>query len=272
MRQEQTYDVNGVSLNYVAEPSSGPPLVLLHGITGCWQGWLPVLPELARHAHLFALDLRGHGKSGHTAGAYRINDYASDVAAFLHQQLDEPAVLVGHSLGAIVATAVAAEHPDTVRAVVLEDPPLAAFRHERVRDRPEYAPFTAMRDLARSGRTVDELMVVLADAQPGQDAAILRARATTLSQLDPDVLTLVLEDRAKEGYDQDACLQAIACPVLLLQGNPDLGGALSDGDAQHAANLLRRGVYLRLPEAGHGIHSSHPATFCRAVHDFLATL
>ena len=272
MLQEQTFDAGAASINYAVGPPGGRPLVLLHGVTGRWQTWLPVMPDLAIRWRLFALDLRGHGRSGRVPGAYRVTDYAGDVIALLRGQVGEPAVLVGHSLGAIVAIAVAAEAPETVRAVVLEDPPLAAFRHRRLRDRPEHGGFTASRDLARSGRTVDELAAALRDLQPGQDAVALRARATQLSQLDPDVLTLVLEDRAKEGFDLDACLQRITCSVLLLQGNPALGGALEDVDAQRAANLLTRGIYVRMPEVGHGIHAAdqgQPIAFCRLVHQFL---
>ena len=275
MLQEQIFDAGPVPINYAAGPAGGPPLVLLHGVTGRWQTWLSVMPDLAVRWRLFALDLRGHGRSGRAAGAYRIMEYAADVIALLRRQAGEPAVLVGHSLGAIIAIAVAAEAPDAVRAVVLEDPPLAPFRHQSARERAEYGRFTALRDLARSGRTVDELIAPLADLQPGRDAAALRARAVSLSQLDPDVLTLIIEDRAREGYDLDALLGQISCPVLLLQGNPALGGALADVDAQRAASLLVRGAYVRLLEVGHGIHvpdGGQPLTFCRIVHDFLESL
>lgn len=269
MLQEQTFDAGNVTLHYAAEQGDGPPLVLLHGVTSRWQSWLPVMPDLALRWRLAALDFRGHGRSGRVAGAYRITDYAGDVIAFLRRQPGAPAVLVGHSLGAIVATAVGAAAPDLVRAIVLEDPPLAAFRHEHLRDRPEYGRFLRTRELARGGHTVDGLVALLADAQPDLDAAARRARAMGISQLDPDVLTPILEDQAKEGYDQDACLRRLACPTLLLQGEPVHGGALADADAHRTAGLLARGVYVKLPHVGHGIHVADRLTFCRVVHDFL---
>src|SRR3954471_8978915 len=141
MLQEQTFDTGTVSINYVADQASGPPLVLLHGVTSRWQGWLSVMPDLALRWRLFALDLRGHGRSGRADGRYRLTDYAGDVTAFLQRRAGEPAVVVGHSLGAMIAIAVAAEAPDFVRAVVLEDPPLAAFSTQSLRERPEYGPF-----------------------------------------------------------------------------------------------------------------------------------
>jgi pimeloyl-ACP methyl ester carboxylesterase len=275
MLREQRFETDAATLNYVEGPAGGAPMVLLHGVTGRWQSWLGVMPNLAIRWHLYALDLRGHGRSGHTPGAYRITDYAGDVVAFLRQQIRAPVVLVGHSLGAIISIAVAAEAPEAVRAVVLEDPPLAVFRHQSIRDRAEYEPFTASRELARSDRSVDELAATLAELQPERDAAALRARAMALSQLDPDVLTFILEDRAKEGYELDARCRQIACPTLLLQGNPALGGALEDADAQRAATLLPRCLHIRLPEVGHGIHGgdrSRPDIFCRLVYDFLESL
>ena len=90
MVQDQTFDTGAVTINYVAGPTGGPPLVLLHGITGWWQSWLPVMPDLALRWRLFALDLRGHGRSGRAAGAYALVDYADDVIAFLRQVTGEP--------------------------------------------------------------------------------------------------------------------------------------------------------------------------------------
>lgn len=55
---------------------------------------------------------------------YRRSDYAQDVEALVRQQIREPAILFGHSLGAVVALWVAAYAPELVRGLVLEDPPL----------------------------------------------------------------------------------------------------------------------------------------------------
>jgi pimeloyl-ACP methyl ester carboxylesterase len=60
---------------------------------------------------VYELDHRGHGRGG-----YRIVDFAADTIEFLRRRIERPAVLVGHSLGAMIAIAVAAEAPDLVRA------------------------------------------------------------------------------------------------------------------------------------------------------------
>jgi pimeloyl-ACP methyl ester carboxylesterase len=271
---EHTFDAGAVSLNYVADGrEDGRPLVFLHGVTGRWQAWLPVMTAFAAGWRVYALDFRGHGRSGRTPGAYRAVDYAADVVAFLRRRVGQPAVVIGHSLGAIVAIAVAADTPEAVRAVVLEDPPLAVFDdQEGIAGRPEQPVFAVWRDLAAAGLPRERLFAALAEQQPGADAAALGARTLTLSQLDPDVLTAVLENRGREGYGLAARLGRIACPVLLQQGNVDLGSAVDDARVAGARALLARCTFEHFPAVGHGIHAGQPFAFCRSVRAFLESL
>lgn len=64
MLSEKTFDAGAVSVNYAEGPRSGPPLVLLHGVTSRWQAFLTMMPVLAQRWHVVAADLRGHGRSG----------------------------------------------------------------------------------------------------------------------------------------------------------------------------------------------------------------
>ena len=73
MMKETAFDTGKVRINYAEGPSSGPPLVLLHGGSAWWQDFTPIIPDLASHWHLFAPDLRGHGKSGRVAWSYGSN-------------------------------------------------------------------------------------------------------------------------------------------------------------------------------------------------------
>src|SRR5687767_921873 len=99
------------TLNVSTGPATGPPLVLLHGVTRRWQDYAPLLPTLTLRWHVHALDFRGHGKSDRTAeGAYRVADYVADAAALL-RDVGKPSVVYGHSLGAMVAAGVAAAEP-----------------------------------------------------------------------------------------------------------------------------------------------------------------
>jgi pimeloyl-ACP methyl ester carboxylesterase len=275
MLTEKTFDVGGVSINCAEGPKSGPTLVLLHGVTSRWQRFLTLMPVLNQRWHVVAADLRGHGRSGRVPGRYGVMEYAQDVIGLIQHLGDEPAVVLGHSLGAMVGIGVAAEAPSAVRALILEDPPLGAFRGRPFSERPEAAPFVATRDLVREGHAPDELMRRLAIQTPDQDALARRLRAWSLSQIDPDVLTLIIENRAIDGYDLEDRLRRVACPTLLLQGNPSLGGALSDAEAAWAAALLADGTLLTFPEAGHQIHAGpglESVRFVQVVTGFLETM
>jgi len=230
------------------------------------------MPAFASRWQLHALDFRGHGESGRTPGAYRAVDYATDVIAYLRERVGQPAVIVGHSLGAIVAIAVAADAPELVRAAVLEDPPLGAFSDQSLRERPENPRFRASFELASQGLSRAELEARLVGLPPEVDAARRRFRAQNLACLDPNVLDVLLNDRAKEGYDLDGRLGRIAAPVLLLQGNEVHGGALDDGRARHAAAALRDCAHVYFPDAGHGIKEAQPIEFGQVVNAFLESL
>ena len=102
-----------------------PTIVAVHGITANAWAWDPFAHHLAGGAQVVALDLRGRGQSLETAGPYGIRRHADDVAAVI-EQLDGPAFVLGHAMGAVVALMVAQRHPDLVRDIVLVDggPPL----------------------------------------------------------------------------------------------------------------------------------------------------
>ena len=270
---EQTFDAGPVAINYVAEGrEDGRPIVFLHGVTDRWRTWLPSMTAFAPDWRVYALDLRGHGRSAHVPGAYRVLDYAADVIAFLRRRVGEPAVVVGHSLGAIVAIAVAADAPELVRAIVLEDPPLGVFDDQPFAERPERPSFVARRDLAAAGLPPEHLFAALVAREPGVDAAAHGARTLALSLTDPDVLTAIIEERAREGYDLPARLRRIACPVLLQQGNVDLGAAVDDARIARARALLANCTFEHFADAGHGIHNVQPFAFCRSVRELLASL
>src|SRR5690554_5537520 len=88
---EQQFDTGSVKLNYVEASENGLPLVLLHGATAYWQEMLPIIPALAERWHVYALDHRGHGKSGRAAGRYELTDYVADTIAFLDGVVGEAA-------------------------------------------------------------------------------------------------------------------------------------------------------------------------------------
>jgi len=293
MLEEKKVDIGSVALNYVEGPASGPPLLLLHGIPDRWQGFLPIMPALRLRWHLYALDFRGHGKSGRVPGKYHSKVYGQDVGAFLKKRVDKPAILFGMSAGGLVALDVAAQFPERVRALVLGDSPIDIDRLLAWMSSMEFkALFSAFRALAGSKLSISELASELAQVavlvpgqaelinygdQPGVDPVSLRQLAMTLSQLDPGVLEYHAEGRAQEyleGFDLEELLPRITCPVLLLQGNPSHGGMMTNASVEYALSKLAIGAHVQIEKCGHdlGLDSWDVGALLRAVSTFLESI
>lgn len=276
-----------VTLNYAEGENSGPPLVLLHGGSARWQSALPIIPDLSQHWHVYAPDLRGHGKSGRVPGCYRLRDYAADIASFLEHVIQQPAVLFGHSLGGHVAILVAAWYPHLVRGLIIGDAPfdLAKLRASLQRDQQRLLYW---RDWAGPGHSLDEITEALkntpiaVEGQPGPVAASIlfgeenpwfKDMAEHLQHNDPDMLTAVIEfDQVYEGYDYERLFPLIACPALIIQGSPARGGALTNEEIEHALTLLPNATVARMETVGHPLHTQQKEPVLLAMTAFLNTL
>jgi len=123
MADLRSVEVGGVRLAYrVSGPSDAPPLVLLHALGESAADWDGVAPVFAQQRRVYALDLRGHGRSD-WPGTYSLELMRADVVGFLDVLTLDRVDVIGHSLGGIVAYLVAAGEPRRVRRLVLEDVP-----------------------------------------------------------------------------------------------------------------------------------------------------
>jgi pimeloyl-ACP methyl ester carboxylesterase len=269
MLVERQFDTGKVIINYAENEGPRPPLLLLHGATLWWRYFLPVLTQLSLRWHTMAPDLRGHGHSGRVADGYRIEDFAEDCLALMRSFLSEPAVLLGHSLGGLVAIQLAAQHPELVRALVLEDPPLHGERDSTLA---QNSRFVFFRDLAASGLPLRDLMGRLAHSSPDRDASWLRWKARSLSLLDPETLNMEFDGRMAQNFDLQALLPLVGCPVLLLRGDPAQGGRITDEDEAAALSTLKDAAVVRFPGVGHPIATTTPDVYVRVVSDFLESL
>lgn len=112
---------DGVELAFGYWPGRGAPLVGLHGLTASYVNFIGIADRLAGRLPVLALDLRGRGDSDKPAGPYGFVQHARDVAAAMRGFALGPSIIVGHSMGAFVATALAAQFPELVSGLVLVD-------------------------------------------------------------------------------------------------------------------------------------------------------
>jgi pimeloyl-ACP methyl ester carboxylesterase len=234
MSAEKTFEGSAVRLNYLdyGSPSEGP-LMMLHGGAWRWQEYLSVIPSLGQRWHVHALDLRGHGRSGWVPEPYRLQDFTKDNVEFL-DRLNAPAVLVGHSVGGAIALMVAAQRPDKVRAVIIEDAPftLECYRREVESGRERFGRWL---HLKRSAQSEADLALKLAEeyrSYPGLTSMWHLFFAGCLWQLDPTFFGALLNDFEAfiEGYDYKVMLPRINCPMLFLRGETKLGAVMTDDE------------------------------------------
>jgi len=113
------------TLNMDSRGNGDTPVLFLHSFAGDCTHWSPVLEALAPRRRVVAFDFSGHGLSPAVRGRYTIRRLAQDVLTVANAQNLEHFVLVGHSLGALVAADFAATAPQRVQKLVLVDPPPA---------------------------------------------------------------------------------------------------------------------------------------------------
>lgn len=112
---------DGVELAFGYWPGRGAPIVALHGLTASHVNFIGVAEKLRGRRPVFALDLRGRGDSDKPDAPYGMGQHARDVAAAMRAMGLGPSVIVGHSMGAFVATTLAVDHPEAVSGLVLID-------------------------------------------------------------------------------------------------------------------------------------------------------
>lgn len=280
------FDTGTVRIHYLEGPANGEPLLLLHSLTSGLVEFRSLIPDLTGRFHVFAVDFRGHGQSGR-AQSYRIEDLATDIETFVRDNIREPTIVFGHSLGGMVGLMVGASRPELVNALIVGESIISAdFNREfATRHEPKTRFWRTLAQMPSVERIVAELRsepmpapesgeLVPARQILGDDHPSFRFFAECLSRDDPEMLTANIEGFAETyaAYRPEVFWPLVRCPVLLLQGNPKLGGLMRDGDIDVALRLLPDGRRVRIDTAGHALHLQDRAAVLSAAVSFLASI
>jgi pimeloyl-ACP methyl ester carboxylesterase len=122
-----TVDLDG-PYHYADHGGDGPPMVLLHGIGGSHINWMSVAPTLAQSFHVYALDMIGFGFTPKGRRDSKLPTQARYVDRFISEVAEAPAVVMGHSMGGLVAMLLAAQYPAAVERLVPVDPAACVIR------------------------------------------------------------------------------------------------------------------------------------------------
>jgi len=223
-----------------------PLAVLVHGVTSSSRTWWRVGPALAgRGYRVVAVDLRGHGASPRAEAGLAVADLADDVAETVAGVGGPVDLLVGHSLGALVALELAGRHPGFARRLVVEDPPGASSV--------DWAGVAAgiEADTARAATDPEGLRRELEAANPAWPAGEAERRVADLADCDGPAIAAAL--RPGVAFDLPALLAAAPVPTLMLLAEEALDSLLTGPDRTAAVAALPEGTTRVLP-AGHSIH------------------
>jgi pimeloyl-ACP methyl ester carboxylesterase len=255
--------VDGLRISYW-EAGAGPPLLLLHGIGSSGESFAPQLAGLAGRFRVIAWDAPGYGGSDdHPLAKPCPRDYAAIAAGLIVALGLGRAHVVGQSLGALMAGALARHHPDAVDRLVLAS---AARGYCLGPDAP-YPPAlqTRLDDMAQHGPTgmADRRAALIAG--PNADAKTVAAVHRVLSQTRPHGYRQAVELLKQGDLAADAPL--IRAPTLVACG--DLDGVTPPERCRAIAAAIPGARYRSLGAVGHGCYLEDPAGFNVAIAAFL---
>lgn len=243
---------NGLTFSYLDAEGQGQSLIALHA------HWLeagtfePLAKALAPEWRVIALDQRGHGYSDH-ATSYTRDNYLGDLSALYKHLSIETAVLLGNSLGGINAYAYAARHPDSVRALVIED----------------------------IGPTVNDDLSFVRDWQgtfPSREALAQKIGQRFLPYLEPSFRQSsegwrlafdpehMLVSQAHSNGDHWAEWLASSCPALVIRGADSR--ATTEEGLREMVERRAHTSFEQLP-GGHVVHTDSPREFVDVLKAFL---
>jgi 3-oxoadipate enol-lactonase len=243
-------------------PELSAPLLLIAGLgQGAWA-WRDVVRLLDREAITF--DHRGTGLLNEEPARWTIAELADDTLAVV----DEPADIVGLSMGGYVAMTIALSKPDAVRSLVLAG--TGAGGPDRVR-RPKHVAdaFTAALRLPYEEYARGTMPYTFAagwtEANPERFEEILAAR---LERPTPYSTIEAHAEACYAFYRAGCAVEDIAAPTLVIHGDEDLIVPVENGRV--LAERIPGARYVELPGRGHNLPLEEPDTFARLVQDFLA--
>lgn len=268
--QNDFAEVNGIRIHYNRTGGDKPALLLLHGITDNGLCYVRAAGALAEHHDCILVDARGHGRSDKPEEGYHSDDYAADFAGLIEALGLGPVLVMGHSLGAVNAATLAANHPQLVRAAVLEDPPW----WDRSGVEEQESPERAARDMdewragliAQQKQSLEEIIAGGRERSPKWSEEEFPAWAQAKKQVYP----YVLGKSVLRTWDDLA--PKIQCPALLVTGDTSQGAIVTQALAEKIAGTYPTIAHIHIPDAGHNIRRDQFEAFVNTAQGFLAEI
>ncbi|HSO28881.1 MAG TPA: alpha/beta fold hydrolase [Candidatus Sulfomarinibacteraceae bacterium] len=237
-----------------------PAVLLVHGVTSSAETFWRIGPAVAAAGrHVLAVDLPGHGRTGHWRGRHRFAETAADVAGFIRAAgLDRPDLAVlGHSWGGMVVAALPAAGLRPGRLILLDPPALPHASLEELTRDPTEQPY----------RSLDEATSAVRAANPGWSNGDVQAKALALTRFDVPAALAILLDNG----DWDGGLAALGdpaaadIPTWMIRGVPEAGCMVPDAVVPAFRTRIGRDQVITIADAPHSPQRTHPEATVLAI-------
>jgi pimeloyl-ACP methyl ester carboxylesterase len=302
---EHVVDLGEIRMNYaVAGEASNPAMLLIPAQTESWWGYEDAMRLLADRYQVYAVDLRGQGRSTWTPGRYSLDLFGNDLVRFIDRVIGRPVVVSGLSSGGTIAAWLSAfAAPGQVLAAIYEDAPLFASEADpavgqsvRQGMGPMFRLWHKWLGPQWSIGDFAGMQAAMAREIPGWMLAALRRMAPAgakegppasppqdLLEYDPEWGDAFASGRATLNCDHQDMLRRVKVPVLFTRhfhhvdpGTGNLLGAISDHQLEHVRNLVEAAgnsfTCKVFPTMPHSMHGHDPATYVATITDWLDSL
>jgi pimeloyl-ACP methyl ester carboxylesterase len=279
-----TWQWQGHKITYTVK-GTGLPLVLVHGFGASIGHWRKNIPALAEGGYrVFALDLLGFGGSDKAPVDYSVELWQQLLKDFWHEHIQEPAVFIGNSIGALLSLAIAANHPEIVAGGVLlncagglnhrpeelhfplrqimtiftnvvSSPGLGPFLFDRIRQKHRIRN-TLRQVYGNKAAITNELVELL--YQPSCDPGAQKVFASIVT--------------APPGPKPAELLPQVQCPLLVLWGEDDPWTPVSGGRIFQEFARSQPIKFVSIPKTGHCPHDERPEVVNPLILDWLNNL
>lgn len=303
---EQQVDLGEIRMNYAtAGAAERPALLLVPAQIESWWGYEPAMTLLQEHFQLFAVDLRGQGRSTRTPGRYTLDNMGNDLVRFIDEVIGRPALVSGNSSGGVLAAWLAAyAKPGQLKGAVCEDPPLFssetnpacghsirqalgpmfALSNKWLGDQWSIGDWPGMQAAAPKEVPMHVLTALVrmriveppSPEGPGETPQNFR-------EYDPEWARAFWTGSASASCDHERMLAGARVPMLITHhfreidsGSGALMGAVSDQQVARARELItgagQECNVVDLPDMAHAMHQHDPERFTTTILEFSGRL
>jgi N-formylmaleamate deformylase len=251
---------NGIEQSWLEYGSAADPeLIVIPGITSPAITWDGTSRRLAEKFHVLTLDVRGRGESGHPATGYTLADYSADLAGLIGQlDIGAPAIL-GHSMGARIATAFAHQYPGLRGPVLVVDPPLTGPGRA-----PLPLPLSFYTDRIRAARAAGG-PADLEGFYPGWAPELVQRQIEALASCSQAAITETYASFHEEDFYEH--WRQVAAPVLFVRGEDS---PMVKVDMMAEVRSTNPGARMHtVPGAGHMVQWDNEDDFVAACTEFV---